>query len=404
MQTLLIHLLPDEPGIAEWMVAGTDHAVPHEAMRGPLTEAAEFANKRRVVLVVPTEEVLLTTAIVAVRNRQQLTQAIPYALEEGLAEDVERLHFALGPRQKGDVHPVAVVGDERMQQWARQLQEAGLQAHRFIPDVMLLPGSETRVTVLLQDGRALVRTSRFTGFACDTDTLPALIDQALETCDPEPESLVTFRCEDSDEPVFAGEPPLAIAEESACFTDFMGAVPDDKDSINLVQGSYQQGANIGHALRPWRTAAALLGAWLVVSGVSGFLEYRQLSQKNQRLTSAIEKEFRRSFPDVQRVVKPRVQMEQRLNSLRGASSADGATGFLQLLEAGGKAVTSATDVNIDNLTYRDRQLEVGLETSDLQALEKIKQQLQKTGLDAAIESADTRGDKVTARLRLKGAG
>ena len=50
---------------------------------------------RKVVLLLKSNEVVLTTAVIPSKNRKQLLQAIPYALEDTLAEDIENLHFAV---------------------------------------------------------------------------------------------------------------------------------------------------------------------------------------------------------------------------------------------------------------------------------------------------------------------
>ena len=131
METLFIK--PD-PGSdhAQWIVIDSA-GNPHAAMRqGSLSQVHDFARQRRIVCVVPAADIYLGHALLpAQSNRNKYRQAIPYALEEDLAEDPEQLHFALGKEQAVQIQsdeksvdvmaagkqvniPVAIINKERM--------------------------------------------------------------------------------------------------------------------------------------------------------------------------------------------------------------------------------------------------------------------------------------------------
>ena len=69
-----------------------------EPAQGSLEQAALEAAGCRVIVLVPGVDVVLTSAVVPSRNRQRIMSAIPYMLEDQLAEDVDSLHFAIGRR------------------------------------------------------------------------------------------------------------------------------------------------------------------------------------------------------------------------------------------------------------------------------------------------------------------
>lgn len=402
METLLIRVLPGRDDEVEWAITGSSLHPGDETSQSSLEQIAELAQQRRVVLIVPTEDVLFTAANLPIRNKQQLAQAVPYALEEALAQDIEDLHFSLGPRQDGDNHPVAVVSHARMKHWLKQVQNHNIQPRRIIPDLFFLPQHADTVTVLLEADRALCRTGRYSGFATDADTVQHLLPGVIEAMESPPHSIEVLRCGSNNTQLFTEPPDLEVSEGSLCFEHIISSIPDEKHSLNLLQGSYQSRDSMSRVLWPWRIAAALLTAWLVVLTITGYIDYRQLAQEDEMLTAAINAEFKKALPNITRIVKPRVQMEQQLKALRGDAGASGVAGFLSLLDAGGKAVKAVPGVDIDDLRFRDNRLEISLSTKDLQSLDGIRDKLSKDGMNAKIESADTRGDKVTARLRLQG--
>ena len=94
---LFIRLDSPSPGLASWMVEGEITM----SGEGKLTAAAALASGRRVIVLVPGSDVLLVQAAVPTRKRERVLQAIPFALEDQLAGDVERLHFAIARRSNG---------------------------------------------------------------------------------------------------------------------------------------------------------------------------------------------------------------------------------------------------------------------------------------------------------------
>src|SRR5581483_6466382 len=148
----------------------------------PLTDLAARATGKSVVVFVAAADVRLATVDVPARSPQKVLQAAPYALEDQLAEDVDVLHFALGPRQAAGGYPVAVVAKSRMDAWLAPLTEAGLRPEALVPEQLALPWVEDdRIHLLAEAGELTARTGPFRGFACAPEDLAAV----LKIADPE---------------------------------------------------------------------------------------------------------------------------------------------------------------------------------------------------------------------------
>jgi general secretion pathway protein L len=136
--------------------------------RGSAAELAAAAAGRRPLLVARGEYITLSAAKVPGRNRNTWLKALPYALEEYLADDVEKLHFAPGePTPTGDI-PVAVVQHQLLSGWLASCAQAGVEPVAVIPDYLLLPLSTAGSwSLLLEDDRASVRSGPWSGFSCE---------------------------------------------------------------------------------------------------------------------------------------------------------------------------------------------------------------------------------------------
>ena len=178
----------------------------------------------------------------------------------------------------------------------------------------------------------------------------------------------------------------------------------ESGSINLLQGAYSRSGDWARLLRPWRATAALLLAGIILSNVVMGIDYFRLSRESEQLHAQIEKTFREALPEIQRIVNPRIQMQQRLDALQRRQGTGG--GFLSLLGQSGSVLKGMQGVEVSGATFRAGRLDVDLTVSNLQLLDELKQALMKSGrLSVEIESATTGQDqRVQSRLRIQGVG
>ncbi len=408
MDTLLIRVYPsstiDEPPTAEWLIVGVNRRTTGEAGYGTLEEAAQAAPYRRTVVLVPSENILLIKVNIKARNREQLARAIPYALEEDLAENVEELHFAPGPRQPDGSHPVAVVAQAHIAQWLTQLQAAGLMANVLVPDVLGLPlAPDNAWSLLLEKDRGLLRTCAYSGLTLEPANLEAFFNCTWEEAAYQPDLIEVYDCAHTAEWRLPSIASTNYEQREGCPPHLWAAGLDEKRTINLLQGQYRIKSDIGRILKPWRAAAALLGVWIALQAAEIGLDYRRLSAQERALQTKIEQIYRATFPNATRVVNPRVQMEQQLQALRRTGQRGTQTAFESLLYTAAQAIRGLPGVNIEMLNYTDGRLELSLRARELRSVEAIKQRVEREGLSADIESAETSGANVSGVLVVQGA-
>src|SRR5262245_19015775 len=77
-----------------WVLVDINSASVHFTSEGDPSFLAELAIKKEVIILVPAEDVLLTSVSLPKMSKARLQQVLSYALEEQLTADVESLHFA----------------------------------------------------------------------------------------------------------------------------------------------------------------------------------------------------------------------------------------------------------------------------------------------------------------------
>ncbi|MCK9529633.1 MAG: type II secretion system protein GspL [Gammaproteobacteria bacterium] len=397
-----IYVRFDEHGAA-WLVQEADGGFLRE-QHGDLAEAGRAGTGLRTVVLAPAAHLLLTETDLPLKNRNKLRQAVPYAIEEQLSADVEELHFALGAQRDESGLAVAVVARERLRGWLDDLATAGLQAGSLVPDVLALPFTPGQWTLLLGRETALLRTGPARGYALDRETLPLLLDIAFEQAgEARPERLRVFDARDDGSAqvaVAAAEARQVPAVVEACPQGELGLLARQLGGtppVELLQGEFSRREQLGRLWRPWRGAAVLLGILLLVQGGLATWDYLRLSREADELSQRIEAIYRQTFPEARNVVDPRRQMETRLAALKSGSG----DAFAGLLAKAAPVVHGGGGAEIAALRYKDGVLDMDLNLSDLQALDRLKQALTGQGLGVDIQTASARGGKVEARLQIR---
>ncbi len=130
-------------------------------------------------MLVPTEQVLLLAVDLPLASRAKRLEALPFAIEDRIADSPEAVHLAIGAEIAPKRYLVAVVRHEVMAAWADRADASGLGNAAMVPDALALPvPAEGAWAVDLDGNRAVVRAGDGTGFACAASMLRPIWEAA----------------------------------------------------------------------------------------------------------------------------------------------------------------------------------------------------------------------------------
>ena len=377
----------------QWAVANpSTHAVLEEG-RGSLAQAAEVAHGRRVVALVPSDEVLLTEVTVPSRNPSKVRIAVPNLLEEALSDDIDDLHYAIGAHHEGDVYPVVVMSKQRIEYYQHVLGDAGIRIEKLMPSVLALPYADKHWSVLQEGDEVVVRESEYIGFSCAPDNLKLFFKQALQGLNDADMPVVHTFQDVVDIPVELG---VEVDQQEAVSLMHVFAEGIEQGlAINLLQGEYQPLRKENPAWNKWRRTAVLTGLLAVLWLGMTFQAAYQLKMENERLSAGIHQIYSQAFPG-SRVFNPRAQMKQKLAALKGASSTTGGD-FLSALSKVASTVKGSADTVIKGLSFRKGMLDVDVQVKDLKSLETLRGTLS----GSEVLTAKSEDGVVNGRIRVK---
>ncbi len=367
-------------------------------LSGTLSDSVELDSS--MTLLVPTQQVLLTEATLPTRKLKKVQNALPYALEDELTEDVEQIHFAMGDwKGEGNQLSVAAVDKSLMDKWLQRLNELGIKAKQLQPDVFALPYTLNHWSVWVDDKRALVRTGEQSGFATEPENLAFLIDRAIKQDEEAPVQIDVYASENGLElilPEFNGDIEHHIFSQAALSE--LSQHVHVLTGINLLQNSYSQKEQLNKTLRPWIPAALVLALALVVQLSLFISEAFQIRGEISRLEDELLQVYLTAFPEDQNVRDPIGKMRSQLAALQGNPNGGG---FIPLMSNIGDILAGTENMRLMQISYRTGVMELAIEIDSVSALDQLKARLMTTGLAVEIASADKRDERLEARLRIQ---
>jgi len=409
---LVVRALPDADagggegaGHYEWIAADAAPAAAVAPAQGDAAELAAAAAGRPLVLLLDGRDLLLTRARVPARRAATVAQAVPFALEDLLGEDIDTLAFAVGPRRADGTFAVAVVRRALLDHHLEALGHHGITPHAVVPDVLALAAGEQRWEVLLETGVARVATGPDSGFAIERAALEAVLARGLRDSGETPAVHCRYPAAEN------AAPRLTVAAPLTC-------EPFDGSALAVLAAGIAAGASpIDFApaagagrwsglLRSWQARASAVLLAVAVAAHLGFtvLEIGRLQRERESLRAQTVEEFQRAFPAVGRVVNVRAQAEQQLQGLRAAAGTR--AGFLDLLARVGEVLHSGEPVTVElaGMNFRDGVMDLRVSAGAMNDVETYRRLLAAAALQVDIVSAENRDGSLVGRLRVREAG
>ncbi len=403
---LILRLTEQAPDQVSWLRLSDSIEHP-ELEQGQLKDIASVVAGAQVVVIVPSNTVWLGTAQVPTQNKQRLLKAVPYAVEEELASDVEQLHFAVEKSSlEGHVN-VAAVDQQLMAYWQELLSEAGLAADFLTSELMAVAVEENAWSLVLEGNVAMLRGEDYLGFVSEIENLGIMLPLVLkEQSDQLPSHICVWHDAQN-----AGITPL-VPEEIEISRErldqgLLGLIAKEglnlSMAVNFLQGEYSRREQLGKLWRPWRYVAALAAVLFVLQLGVSVSDSAKLETDYLALKAEAKTIYKDTFPEAKRIVNVKAQMQQQLAALKGKGAIKEIT-FLDLLADSGMIFKQTSGLVLKSIRYKKGVLDVELEVPSLQVLDQLKQKLTNTkGLQVEIQSAASRKNIVQGRLQIKGA-
>jgi len=418
-ETLFIRLGSQAHDTIHWLVLGGASTIEPEIIASgelqnaeQLSELTQKAEHRQVQIFVPGCDVLLKSLNVPAKSSRAMRLAVPYMLEDSLAEEVEQLFFAyaeLANDSDGNNCFTAIVAHKQMQQWLSWLSDADIETKSILPDVLAMPiNDEGWSAIALNEStqqQVIVRQELWKGFTLDASAWQ-LQCQAFSHHQQEDEA---EELEQQASIEIQAYSPLAHSEQLNINSmpeelplALMAQSKNDKlNRFNLLQGQYKIKESRSHAGQQWLWVAGVAMFALLLSLGHKSAQLWNLNTAQENVKQEIVAIYKKTFPKTKRVRVSTIksQLNRELALLGGVSDRQG---FLAMLAKVQPAFAKVSALKPESLKFDGKRQELRIQAvaKDYQAFEQFSVALAAANLTVKQGSQSNQGDQVTGSFSI----
>ena len=332
-------------------------------------------------LVLPVEAVTACVVQLPTQKARWMRQALPFAVEELLAEDVELMHLALGEQLADGRHRVYALRAAWLRECLALCAVQPPQAIRVDADLLPRQGSQ----LLWLQSRWLLGGEAPWRLALQSEDWPALAERCPSPC-------------------IVGAPAgLALPEpvdEVHLLEDAHQWLVRQGGGVDLAQGEFALRQS-GDAWRRWRPLAGVLALCLVLQWGFNLAQGWYLQREADAYAASSEALYRELFPQDSKLINLRAQFDQHLAQSTGGDSP--VLGLLAEVAAALQADGGAL-VQVNQLDYSAPRgdLSLQLQAPGFAELERLRERLEESGLSVQMGSASREAEGVSARVVIGG--
>ncbi len=325
-----------------------------------------------------------------IKQTRQILKALPFALEDQLATDIENNHLLYLEREKEQAYSL-IVEHQIMQNLPKS------KSVYFLP--LLLPHTNDKASILVVNQYACVRLSKLNSFSIPVNLLPLALEKHLGQ---EGGRIQIAYAGEKNELLEVQLENLNLNIEHMDISSTLQYIENQIriSKHNLLSGPYKI-KETAKTKMPFKFKAPLIltGSVLTLLISMNWVNAAQHNQLAQQIKDASKSYYLSLFPG-ERVRGLRRQFADKLNEY--GSNAASSAGFTTLMANSSAIIRKNESSQIQSVRYTSKKgvLEVSLLTDNIAQLDQIKQNLESNGLKVDIASANNEGGKIKGLLKV----
>ncbi|EAT13452.1 hypothetical protein HF888_08140 [Bermanella marisrubri] len=322
-----------------------------------------------------------------IKQARQIVKALPFALEEQIAEDVDNLHIVYLGKEDGKASALVV-----NKQYMDGLFEHQIQHAYYLP--LALPFDKNSASLAVLNDQVLLRLSEFKAYSIQKEAVGLFLQRFKN----EFESIQVFG--DLDELIKLEMESENIEIHQKTLDDLNQLIQSSRPNHDLMSGPYKvtikkKNPKLDLLKTPLTLAAALFICAISINWIQAF----QLDGKSEAVKNASKNYYEQLFPGESAGYGMKRMFRQKLEE--GELVQNGET-FTRLLSGIGNPISSMSSLELLGLRYNQSKatLEIELNAPSIAELDKLKKSLEQQSYTVEIAAANNQGGKIKGLLKV----
>ena len=399
----IIRLNHNNKNRCEFVVANEKGEIKDSIKHGNLNDIPDHLKNNTVIIMLPGEEILSKSLILPIKSNAKLKQAIPFALEDDIASDINDCHFAFEKSEIDESIIVNVIDRKLFKNYLNQLKEINISPSFVVSENSCVYKTEDTINLIIEDAKSHGRCGYKEPYTLDIMDLSNII-KALESNNNINHLQISLsKNNDSLVKQISG---LADTYKSVdtkilskgAFQEFIKNY-FVQNHINLLQGDFKPKIKYEKVFKPWRKSAVLAIFLLLSLIINNVLTTNKLVNYEADLSAYFLNEYKYFYNNARNVDDP----IRIVNSIKnGAQLNMNNSIFLNGLNIISESVAKENNVQLSSISYTDNRFNLRVLTSTLTSLDSLITNINtNSSLNAIIQSTNQSDNKVESRIEIQ---
>jgi general secretion pathway protein L len=358
------------------------------APQAELCSGAKPPASAQATLLLPASWMHIRRLQLPQMSAAKLAQALPFALEDYLAGEVEQLHIVNSRQQPDGSVLVAAIEPHLLQSVIEQLQTHDIKPKSAKADALCLPWQSDSNSIMQLQEDWLLRDHRGDAMCLSAEELDWL--QSTQDADTQWHWYGSAR----------QQPPTQLKghlHQHQIIEPLQAlSAASTNVELELLRGRFSSQEQ--QQTRLWRPPAIAAAVLLLVGSGYAISDYLLLQDQLQQHQQQVQSLMRQTFPEITTIVNPRVQAERALAARTGSDHDQ----LLRLLQITAPVIAAQQLTSLQSLEFASEELRLQLRTASVTRLDEMLLQLRQQGLQARLEGVTSDADSVRAGVVISG--
>lgn len=332
-----------------------------------------------------------------IKQTRQIIKALPFAIEEQIANDVEMNHLVFQGRQ-GTTATALIIKHTRLQEIIEKYSPASV--YDF---AQLLPRKENTIVIAIIDNMACIMCEGHQGVTIPTTLLPMIMERELRAHTQQTE-IELYTDSHTQELVVAQLMGLVSDVIQKPLSDLKEQVLrkyNDNKLLNLLTDQYAQKvkSKTNHLVK-FKFPAAVAASLFFISLSINWMQASSFNAQADAVLQSSKSFYATLFPE-DNVSRMKKSFGEYMKDVSGGETNTNQS-FSNLLGSISSIASKEGGYSIDSVRYTNSKgaLEINLTTGSIAQLDKLKKQLNELSLTTEIASANQEGDKIKGVIKV----
>jgi general secretion pathway protein L len=398
----LIQLDTQSPNNSQWVSINDSGEFLDSVSKGNISEI-DIGNKQNsVIVILPGEEIHHAVLTLPIKSEKKLTKAIPFAMEDRLADEIEKTHFA-HKRLNNDLIQICAINTSKLKAFLETLKSNNIHASAITSDALCVPKIEKTITLLIDSSRIHINNGFdkvFTFESIDIINAVNIVNKDNNIRDiqifinKEDESLLnkfdqlreSFRNVDVN------------ILQNGPFQKYSQVIVNH-NYIDLLQGKYKDKKDIAQIFKPWRKTASLFLLFVSLLLINNLLNIYSLNKYERELSAKFLNQYKYFNPRADNVSDPlRIISSIKNNNIEITDESS----FIEGLSFISDAIKNNNNASLSSINFQNNNFNIRLQTPNVSILDSIQRNIDRNrDYQAKILTTNQIDDAIESRIEIQ---